>query len=72
MDKFSSVMLGRDESHILKEEGAVARLSAVYAQGTFINERSLEVENIKTKLTKFLKAIEILAERGEWILTRLF
>lgn len=37
-----------------------------------MNERSLEVEHIKTKFTKFLKVIEILVQRGEWILTRLF
>lgn len=50
----------------------MTKLSAVYPQGVFMGERSLEVEQIKTKFTKFLKVLEILAERGEWILTRLF
>lgn len=72
MEKFSGVMSGRDESHIIKEEGAVTKMSAVYVQGLFMNERSLEVDLIKTKFTKVLKVLEILVERGEWILSRLF
>jgi hypothetical protein len=63
MQKFASVISG-SETLILKEEGAVAKMSAVYPQGVFMSERSLEVEQVKTKFSKFLKALEILAERG--------
>lgn len=71
MEKFASVVSG-SEAQILKEEGAVAKLSTVYPQGVFMSERSLEVEQVRSKFPKFLKALEILAERGEWILSRLF
>lgn len=64
-------MLANDE-RILKEQGAVTKISAVYPQGMFMSERSLEVEQIKTKFPKFLKVLQILTERGEWILTRIF
>lgn len=47
-------------------------MSEIYPQGVFMNERSLEVELVKTKYHNFLKVLEILVERGEWIITRLF
>lgn len=47
-------------------------MSVVYNKGIFIKEESLEIEMIQTKFPSFLKALEILAERGDWILTRLF
>ncbi len=46
-------------------------MSEIYPQGVFMNERSLEVELVKTKYLNFLKVLEILVERGEWIITRL-
>lgn len=48
------------------------KMSEIYPQGVFMNERSLEVELVKTKYHNFLKVLEILVERGEWIITRLF
>jgi hypothetical protein len=72
MQKFDSVISGRDEINMIKEEGAVTKLASVYPQGIFVGDRNLEVELIKTKFTKYLKVLEILAERGDWILTRLF
>ena len=47
-------------------------MGEIYPQGIFMDERRLEVELIKTKYHSFLKALEILVERGEWIITRLF
>jgi hypothetical protein len=47
-------------------------MAELYHQGIFINERSLEVELVKTKFHNLLKVLELLAERGEWIITRLF
>lgn len=72
MQKYQDVMVDKADAEILKEEGAVATLSTVYPQGVFISERDLQVELIKTKFTKYMKVLEILAERGSWILTRLF
>jgi hypothetical protein len=40
MQKFSQVISGNDEG-ILKEEGAVGKLSAVYPGGVLMGERSL-------------------------------
>lgn len=48
------------------------KMGEIYPQGVFMNERSLEVELVKTKYHNFLKVLEILVERGEWIITRLF
>lgn len=48
------------------------RMGDLYPQGVFINERSLEVELIKTRFHNLMKVLEIIAERGEWIITRLF
>lgn len=44
----------------------------MYPNGPLIGEKGLEIELITTKFTNMLKVIEILCEKSEWLISRLF
>lgn len=51
-------------NHVSKEEGNVQKLSNIYSGGTLIKERNPGVDQISTKFTNLLKAVDILCDKN--------
>jgi hypothetical protein len=50
----------------------VLKLEEMYPNGPLIGAKGLEIELITTKFTNLLKITEILSEKSEWLISRLF
>jgi hypothetical protein len=48
------------------------KMEVVYPLGELLLDKTLEIELVSTKFTNLLKVVDVLCEKSEWLVSRLF